>query len=130
MTEPIYDTDLKPCPFCGSPAHIVWGAKRRVYGSQKIADGACVYCETCNVRMFSTAKHLIAEMWNRRADDDQLHAAEQIQIYQRLLEWAVECGFGYDNIPELYEQYKNEIDGMSYTDGLLYLASRSLKQEG
>lgn len=53
---------------------------------------------------------------------------EQIQIYQRLLEWAVECGFGYDNIPE-YEQYKNEIEGMSYTDGLLYLASRSLKQE-
>lgn len=57
-------------------------------------------------------------------------ALEQTQAYQQLLEWAVECGFGYDTIPELYEQYKNEIHGMSYTDGLLYLASRSLKQEG
>lgn len=73
MSEPIYDTDLKPCPFCGSPAHIVWGAKRRVYGSQETVEGACVYCETCNAEMFSTSKHLIAEMWNRRADDDKLH---------------------------------------------------------
>jgi hypothetical protein len=55
-------------------------------------------------------------------------ALEQIQTYQQLLEWAVECGFGYDNIPELYEQYKDRIDGMSYTDGLLYLASRSLEK--
>lgn len=57
-------------------------------------------------------------------------ALELIQAYRQLLDWAVGCGFGYDNIPEVYEQYKNEIDGMSYTDGLLYLASRSLKQEG
>lgn len=55
-------------------------------------------------------------------------ALELIQSYQRLLEWAVECGFGYDQIPELYEQYKNEIDGMRYTDGLLYLASQSLEK--
>ena len=53
-----------------------------------------------------------------------------IQAYRQLLEWAVECDFGYDNIPELYEQYKNEIEieGMSYTDRLLYLAIRSLKK--
>ena len=55
-------------------------------------------------------------------------ALEQIQAYQQLLEWAVECGFGYDNIPELYEQYKDKIERMSYTDGLLYLASRSLEK--
>lgn len=53
---------------------------------------------------------------------------ELIQAYQQLLEWAVECGFGYDNIPEVYEQYKDMIEGMSYTDGLLYLASRSLEK--
>lgn len=55
-------------------------------------------------------------------------AFELIQTYQQLLEWAVECGFGYDHIPDLYEQYKDEIEGMSYTDGLLYLASRSLEK--
>lgn len=57
-------------------------------------------------------------------------ALELIQAYQQLLEWAVECGFGYDNIPELYKpQYKDEIEHMSYTGGLLYMAHRSLKQE-
>lgn len=55
-------------------------------------------------------------------------ALEQIQAYQQILEWAVECDFGYDNIPEVYEQYKDKIEGMSYTDGLLYLASRSLEK--
>lgn len=55
-------------------------------------------------------------------------ALEQIQAYQQLLEWAVECGFGYDNIPEAYEQYKNEIESMSYTDGLLYLAGKALEK--
>lgn len=65
----------------------------------------------------------IESLWLRKCDYDR-----QIQAYQQLLEWAVECGFGYDNIPELYEQHKDEIERMSYTDGLLYLALRSLEK--
>lgn len=29
-----------------------------------------------------------------------------------LIEWAVDCDFGYDNFPEEYERYKDEIEGM------------------
>lgn len=54
-------------------------------------------------------------------------ALELIQSYHKLLEWSTECGFGYDNIYYLYEQNKNEVDRMSYSDGLLYLAKKSLE---
>ncbi len=37
------------------------------------------------------------------------------------VEWFVECGFGYDNIPEEYERYKSEIENMSYNEGLRYI---------
>lgn len=39
-----------------------------------------------------------------------------------LSEWAVECGFGYDNIPEQYEKYKDNIADMGYAEGLAYIA--------
>ncbi len=39
-----------------------------------------------------------------------------------LAEWAVECGFGYDNIPEQYEKYKDNIADMGYAEGLEYIA--------
>lgn len=37
------------------------------------------------------------------------------------IEWMVESGFGFDNIPEEYEVYKDEISMMSYTQGLHYI---------
>lgn len=46
-----------------------------------------------------------------------------------LLEWAIECDFGYDNIPEEYEKYKDDIEGMSYTDGLIYIARMEVDNE-
>ena len=47
-----------------------------------------------------------------------------------LLDWAIECdSFGYDNIPEEYEKYKDEIKGMSYKEGLIYIAKQCVKGE-
>jgi len=48
--------------------------------------------------------------------------ADTEKALRLLLEWAIECGFGYDNIPEEYEKHKNDIADMSYTDGLIYIA--------
>lgn len=45
-----------------------------------------------------------------------------------LIDWAIECGFGYDNIPEEYEKYKEEIKGMGYTEGLIYIAEQEVEQ--
>ena len=44
-----------------------------------------------------------------------------------LLNWAVECDFGYDNFPEEYERYKNEIEDMSYFDGMIYIAEKEVE---
>lgn len=46
-----------------------------------------------------------------------------------LVEWAEECGFGYDNFPEDYETYKDEIEGMRYIDGMIYIAERVVENE-
>lgn len=47
-----------------------------------------------------------------------------------LADWATDCGFGYDNIPELYEKYKDEIKDLSYTDGLIYIAVKEANKGG
>lgn len=41
-----------------------------------------------------------------------------------LIEWAEECDFGYDNFHEEYERYKDEIEGMGYTEGMIHIAKR------
>ena len=45
-----------------------------------------------------------------------------------LLNWAVECDFGYDNFPEEYERYKDEIEDMSYLDGMIYIAEKEVER--
>lgn len=45
-----------------------------------------------------------------------------------LLDWAVECGFGYDNIPEEYATYEKYIENMGYMEGLIYIAEREVEQ--
>ena len=46
-----------------------------------------------------------------------------------LVTWAEQCGFGYDNFPEEYEMYKDEIEGMGYIDGMIYIAERVVEHE-
>ena len=45
------------------------------------------------------------------------------------IEWAVECGFGYDNIPDLYERYQQELKNMNYIDDLIYIALKEAENE-
>lgn len=58
---------------------------------------------------------------------------EKIHILRKALfllaDWATDCDFGYDNIPELYEKYKDEINNLSYTDGLIYIAVKEAKKK-
>lgn len=41
-----------------------------------------------------------------------------------IIQWAIECDFGYDNIPEEYEHYKDEIKDMGYAEGLRYIVMK------
>lgn len=49
------------------------------------------------------------------------------QALRLLAEWAVECGFGYDNFPEEYERYKDEVKDMNYVDGMIHIAERVIE---
>ena len=46
-----------------------------------------------------------------------------------LVSWMVEAGFGYDNIPDLYDQYKKDIENMGYNEGLIYIALKEAESE-
>lgn len=50
------------------------------------------------------------------------------KVLRLLLDWAIECGFGYDSIPEEYEKYKDDIQDMSYADGLIYIAMKEVEE--
>lgn len=49
---------------------------------------------------------------------------EENKALRLLLDWAIECDFGYDNFHDEYERYKDEIEkGANYTEGMIKIAS-------
>lgn len=47
---------------------------------------------------------------------------------RKLLDWAVECDFGLDNLGDWWrERFENEIKGMGYTESLIHLARRYIE---
>lgn len=57
-----------------------------------------------------------------------IRSLEENKALRMLVEWAVECGFGYDNFPEEYEKYKDEIKDMGYIDGMIYIAMKEVEE--
>lgn len=63
-----------------------------------------------------------------------------IETYRKLLinrealklfvDWAEECDFGYDQLPEEYEKYKTDLEekGLGYCEGLRYIAIQEAKE--
>lgn len=49
-----------------------------------------------------------------------------------LVDWAIQCNFGYDNFPEEYEEYKDELESqqLGYKEGMIYIADKVVKREG
>lgn len=55
---------------------------------------------------------------------------KEIKALRLLVEWAEECGFGFDQFQDEYERYKEEINGMKYIDGMIHVAKRTLEDNG
>ena len=55
---------------------------------------------------------------------------KEIKSLCLLVEWAEECDFGFDQFPDEYERYKDEINGMKYIDGMIHIAKRTLEDHG
>ena len=57
-------TELKPCPFCGSTAHIT------DFGFSQDVCTYAIYCDKCNASVGAEANEKeVAELWNRRVSD-------------------------------------------------------------
>ena len=52
-----------------------------------------------------------------------------IKALYLLVDWSTDCGFGYDNMPEMYDKYEEEIKDFSYIDGLIYIAVNEAVKE-
>ena len=55
---------------------------------------------------------------------------KEIKALHLLVEWAEECGFGFDQFHDEYERYKDEIKDMKYIDGMIHVAKRTLENHG
>ena len=47
-----------------------------------------------------------------------------------LLEWAVECDFGYDQFYPEYKKYKDKTEGLGYIEGMIEIAKCVLAEKG
>ena len=65
------ETELKPCPFCGSEAELIkhsfWNEKKQNYADKTYS----IKCCNCSVETyeFYETEELVIRAWNRRADD-------------------------------------------------------------
>lgn len=55
---------------------------------------------------------------------------KEIKALRLLVEWATDCDFGFDQFPEEYERYKDEITDMKYIEGMIHVAKRTLEDHG
>ena len=46
---------------------------------------------------------------------------KELKGLRLLLDWAIECGFGYDSFPEEYEKYKEKVEGIGYKEGIIFI---------
>lgn len=61
--------ELKPCPFCGGKAEILWDAEAEAWGERGFYKVRCSDCITVHYNFFFTIEDA-AETWNRRAEND------------------------------------------------------------
>lgn len=55
--------------------------------------------------------------------------ATLLDAFKMFVNWVEECDFGYDNLPGIYEKYKDRIDEMDYIEGLMWVAIWEAKEE-
>ena len=96
--------------------------------------------ETCRTRVHCKE---CPYAYDKRANDSYCEAVmhndvlnllkeqdKEIKALRLLVEWAEECDFGFDQFPDEYERYKDEIKDMKYIDGMIHVAKRTLEDHG
>ena len=92
------------------------------------ADTTKACAEECPYSHGSTDDVLCSEALARDALKLIETLIEENKGMRLLIEWAEECDFGYDNIPEEYEKYKGIVENMGYIEGLIYIGIQEAKE--
>ena len=58
-----------------------------------------------------------------------IKALEENTALNLLVDWAIQCDFGFDNFPEEYEKYKEDIKELGYKEGMIYIAKKESRGE-
>lgn len=58
-----------------------------------------------------------------------IKAIEENAALNLLIDWAIQCDFGYDNFPEEYEKYADEIEDLGYKEGMIYIARKEVNHD-
>ncbi|MBR5312834.1 MAG: hypothetical protein IKU40_08150, partial [Clostridia bacterium] len=103
------------CNCCGSQDDVI-----EIYYRMNWQGTGVALCKKCT-------NELINKISER--SDDAYNLIKKLQAknkaLRKLVEWAVECDFGYDNLGDWWvDRFKDEIEGMDYTEGLIHLAER------
>lgn len=85
---------------------------------------SCLHCDVCEWAITSDIPFNCDDYIAKAMYYKAIKALEDVKGLSLLVDWAVDCGFGYDNIPEEYEKYKEEISDMRYIEGLIHIAKR------
>ena len=86
------------------------------YYIEHLSDSCCL--EDCQENLKADALELLKEQ------------EKEIKALRLLVEWATDCDFGFDQFPEEYERYKDEITDMKYIEGMIHVAKRTLEDHG
>lgn len=69
----------------------------------------------------------------REMQEENEQLKQGLKLYKKALElfvnWADECDFGYDNLGDLYSEYKDEVESLKYQEGLIHIAVSEAKKE-
>ncbi len=65
----------------------------------------------------------------KEALDMAIKALEENAALNLLIDWAIQCDFGYDNFPEEYKKYADEIDNLGYKEGMIYIARKEVNHD-
>lgn len=63
------------------------------------------------------------------AFDLAIKALEENAALNLLIDWAIQCDFGYDNFPEEYKKYADEIENLGYKEGMIYIARKEVNHD-
>lgn len=100
--------------------------------TEKIMKRFCEHCDSHNGVVCSACQ--VADCMDEIDDAPTVDAVPMLKkrckALEQLLDWAIDCGFGFDNVRDVYETYGIKLDERkSYTEQMIQFAELFLEDK-